>query len=248
MRMDKNEIEWYVHENIISFHNSKLDSLSTLKLDTILKRKNPYLYKAKNILKPHSMVEYLLDAYLSSQEEALFGEFLEKLAIFICSKTKNGYKSGVEGIDLEFTDNKIRYLVTIKSGPNWGNSGQINRMKDDFKKASKILKTTNSGLHIQFVNGCCYGRDNKPDKGEYHKLCGQAFWKFISGDENLYIDIIEPLGYEAKTRNDAFDKEYAKVITRFTEQFIQEYCNEDRSIHWEKIVRLNSGEKVRISL
>ncbi|HPK53898.1 MAG TPA: PmeII family type II restriction endonuclease, partial [Smithellaceae bacterium] len=36
----------------------------------------------------------------------------------------------------------------------------------------------------------CYGKDSNPDKGDYLKLCGQIFWEFISGDENLYTDII----------------------------------------------------------
>ncbi|MCB1935052.1 MAG: hypothetical protein KDF59_03835 [Nitrosomonas sp.] len=30
------------------------------------------------------------------------------------------------------------------------------------------------------------------------KYCGQQFWEFISGTSNLYTDIIEPLGHEAK--------------------------------------------------
>ncbi|GBE26604.1 modification methylase DpnIIB [bacterium BMS3Bbin03] len=46
-----------------------------------------------------------------------------------------------------------------------------------------------------------YGRDNKPDKGEYQKLCGQRFWTFLSGDDLLYTDIIEPLGHKAKEKN-----------------------------------------------
>ena len=45
-----NDIKSYVSENIIKFHQSKLESLKKLKLKKILKRKNPYLFKAKNIL------------------------------------------------------------------------------------------------------------------------------------------------------------------------------------------------------
>jgi len=33
--------------------------------------------------------------------------------------------------------------------------------------------------NIVAVNGCCYGRDNRPDKGDYLKYCGQRFWEFI---------------------------------------------------------------------
>ena len=31
------------------------------------------------------------------------------------------------GIDLEFDKDGVRYIVTIKSGPNWGNSSQIGK-------------------------------------------------------------------------------------------------------------------------
>ena len=193
-----NDVVDYVANNIGTFHTKRLKSLENLKLEKILKRKNPYLFKARNILTAQDLVKTLIDAHLSSQEETIFGDFLEGLAVFINQKTYNGHKSSAEGIDLEFKKEKIKYIVSIKSGPNWGNSSQIKRMVDNFKKAKRILRTSNAKMHIIAVNGCCYGRDNKPDKGEYQKLCGQKFWTFISGDDLLYTDIIEPLGHKAK--------------------------------------------------
>jgi hypothetical protein len=112
------EITAYIEENIVSFHQRRLDSLLDLKLNKILKRKNPYLFKAKNITTAGEMVKVLLDAHLSSQEEGIFGEFLEGLAIFINGKVFNGHKSSTEGIDLEFERDHTVFLVTIKSGPN----------------------------------------------------------------------------------------------------------------------------------
>lgn len=96
-----------------------------------------------------------------------------------------GWKSGIPGIDLEFDHESVRYIVNIKSGPNWGNSSQISKMKSDFKTAQRTLRTSNSKLNIVCVNGCCYGLDNNPDKGDYYKYCGQKFWEFISGNECL---------------------------------------------------------------
>jgi hypothetical protein len=93
------------------------------------------------------------------------------------------------------------------------------------------------------VNGCCYGKDRRPDKGEYFKYCGQVFWEFISGNEDLYTDIIEPLGHKAKKKNEQFLDEYAKVINKFTLEFSKEYCAEDGRILWEKLVKFNSGKR-----
>jgi len=177
----------FVNDNITAFHDNRIESLNGLNLKEILKRKNPYLFKAKNLTTAQDMVKNLLDSYLSSKEETIFGEFLEKLAIFCCAQTYGGYKSGIEGIDLEFEKDNIRYIVSIKSGPNWGNSSQIQKMKDNFKKAQRVLRTTNSNIHIVAVNGCCYGKDNKPDKGDYFKYCGQEFWTFITGENDFIM-------------------------------------------------------------
>lgn len=240
----REDIIRFIEPNIQTFHQKRLDNLLSLRLKKILTRKNPYLFKAKALNTAHDLVKTVLDAHLSSQEEGIFGGFLEELAIFICGRVYGGMKSSAEGIDLEFRKDGIYYIVSIKSGPNWGNSRQVPRMKDDFKKSKRILGTNTSGVKVVAVNGCCYGKDNKPDKGDYLKYCGQQFWEFISGDENLYTEIIEPLGHKAKERNEKFTEEYAKVINKFTLEFAQEYCAGDGSILWDKLVRFNSAKQI----
>jgi hypothetical protein len=217
--------------------------LLALQLKKILCRKNPYLFKAKNQNTAHELVKTILDAHLSSQEEGIFGGFLEELAVFICGKVYGGRKSSAEGIDLELQKDGSIYLVSIKSGPNWGNSRQIAKMKDDFKKAKRILGTNTKSIRAVAVNGCCYGKDDNPDKGDYLKLCGQRFWEFISGDENLFTHIIEPIGHKAKEKNEEFMIEYAKVINKFTLEFSNAYCSANGEILWPEIVKFNSGKK-----
>ena len=238
----QHQITDYVEANIQTFHQKRLDKLQELKLLTVVKRKNPYLFRAKDINTAPDYVKTILDAYLSSQEETIFGGFLEKLAIFICAQVYGGQKSSAEGIDLEFVRDDIRYIVSIKSGPNWGNSSQIARLKNNFTKAKRILRTNTLSTNIVAVNGCCYGKDLKPDKGEYYKYCGQQFWAFISGNDNLYIDIIEPLGHQAKKRNEQFLFEYDKVINKFTLEFTREFCDTDGNMLWEEIVKHSSAE------
>src|SRR4030043_23368 len=138
------EVGEYVKNNIGAFHNGRLESLKKLKLNKILERKNPYLFKAKNVLLAQDLVKILLDAYLSSQEETIFGNFLEGLAIFVNKKAYKGQKSSTQGIDLEFNKEKVCYIVAIKSGPNWGNSSQVRKMREDFRKAKQTLRTSNS--------------------------------------------------------------------------------------------------------
>ena len=241
-QINLNDVVNFVEGNIGEFHERRADSLQSLKLTQVLKRENPYLFKAKNINDAHDLVKLILDAHLSSQEETIFGEFLEKLAIFVCGKVFGGRKSSAEGIDLEFTRENVIYVVAVKSGPNWGNSSQIKRMVDNFKQAKRILRTSNNKANIQAVNGCCYGRENKPDKVDYLKLCGQEFWEFISGNSGLFVDIVEPLGYRAKERNEEFFAEYSRILNLFTQEFMDDFCTDGR-IDWDKLVRFNSGKK-----
>ena len=245
-KVTESEIVSFIGQNIQKFHKARLESLLKLKLNLVLKRKNPYLFKAKNIATAQDLVKTVLDAYLSSQEEGVFGGFLEELAIFICGKVYRGRKSSAEGIDLEFEKGSAKYIVAIKSGPNWGNSRQIAKMRDDFLKAKRVLRTNARTANIVAVNGCCYGIDDAPDKGDYLKLCGQRFWTFISGDGNLYIMIIEPLGFQARVKNDQFMKEYSKVINKFTVEFAKNYCSSAGEIQWNKLVKFNSGKKTNL--
>jgi hypothetical protein len=240
------EVRKYVEKNIGIFHQKRIASLEELKLSQVLKRKNPYLFKAKHILTAEKIVKTLVDAHISSNEETIFGDWLEGLAIFINKNIYGGWKSGISGIDLEFDKDKNRYIVNIKSGPNWGNKSQKEKMITEFSDAKRTLSTSGSKLNVVAINGCCYGRDGKPHKfprkgGDYFKYCGQDFWEFISGNPNLYIEIIEPLGHKAKERNEDFVKAYSQMINKFTKQFINEFCKQDGSIDWEQIVIMNSS-------
>jgi len=240
-KLNLKDVYQYVEENIGTFHQKRISSLDSLSLSKVLKRKNPYLFKAKYVLTAEQMVKGLVDAHISSNEETIFGDWLEGLAIFINEKVYNGWKSGIIGIDLEFDKDNRRYIVNIKSGPNWGNSSQISKMISDFKTAQRTLRTSNSGLNIVAVNGCCYGRNNNPDKGDYFKYCGQEFWEFISGNPNLYTEIIEPLSHKAKEKNEEFLESYSQMINKFTREFGNDFCDQKGAINWEELVKFNSS-------
>jgi len=247
-KLKLNEVRKYIEDNIGSFHEAREKGLRELKLSTILLKKNPYLFKAKNILTSEMFVRKLVDAYLSSQEETMFGTFLERLAIFVCNKVYSGKKSPAEGLDLEFEKQNVIYVVAVKSGTNWGNSSQVAKMKENFRQAKIRLRTNSKKTPVEAINGCCYGRIIKIDKGEYQKIAGQRFWEFISDNTDLYTEIIEPLGHRAKERNEAFDESYARMLNIFTAQFSKEFCV-DGAINWNKIVKFNSGkEKIKIKI
>lgn len=238
--LDIQKVVQYVEENIGYFHQKRIQSLDKLKLSQVLKRKNPYLFKAKYVQTSEQIIRGIVDAHISSNEETIFGNWLEGLAIFISNEVYGGYKSGIAGIDLEFDKENIRYIVTIKSGNNWGNSSQIKKMVSDFKTAKKTLRTSNSQINVVAINGCCYGKENNPDKGDYFKYCGQEFWEFISGNKDLYTELIKPLGHQAKEKNEEFMLSYTQMINKFTREFSNNFCKKNGDIDWKKLVEFNS--------
>jgi hypothetical protein len=234
------EVNTYANENVEGFHRKRIALLEGLKLDNLL-TKNPYLFKAKNIITAGDLMAGLLDARLSSSEEKLFGDFLEDLAIFIAGRTCNGHKSTAPGVDLEFENNDIYYIVSIKSGPNWGNSSQQSKLAEDLRKAVTRVKQSRHGANVQPVLGICYGKTRTSYLRGYLKVVGQNFWYLVSENEQLYTDIIEPIGYRAKEHNDAFYDEKVRIVNRFTGEFIDRFCDDTGAIDWVKLVEFNSG-------
>ena len=114
-------------------------------------------------------------------------------------------------------------------------------MRDDFRTATRVIRQGSLNTRVVAVNGCCYGRDSRPDKGGYFKYCGQDFWELVSGDRNLYTRIIEPLGHNARQRNDDFTQRYGAVVNRFVQEFTEQFCDPNGAIDWDKLVQYSSA-------
>ena len=198
------EFHEFLTESVVKpFYLRRLEGLQNIRLQEVLKRKNPYLFKAKNLDTPEQLARGVVDAFLSSQEETVFGDLMEGFAIYVAATLWDGFKSKRVGLDLEFERDGKYHIVEIKSGVNWGNSSQIKRMKGSFK-AARVALRPEMDAEIIAVNGCIYGKDARPLKADaqdadqtYFKYAGQEFWAFLSGDENLFREIIKPIDEEA---------------------------------------------------
>ena len=161
-------------------------------------RKNPFLFRIRAGTSAVELASRIIDAYLSSSEETIFGNVLEEFAITICKHARKGQKSSTEGIDLEYTDSsKRRTLVQIKSGENWGNSSQRKKLEEDFKRARRVLGQSSSTLQVRCIEGICYGRSKTENLGSHERLVGHDFWREISGWNGTGAAILEMLGHHA---------------------------------------------------
>jgi hypothetical protein len=237
----------YLAEHVITpFYNVRLNNLKELHLKSVLKRKNPYLFKAKNIELAGDFVKSIVDAFLSSQEETIFGNLLEGFAVYVSKTLYGGFKSELKSVDLEFERDGAYYVVGIKSGTNWGNSDQVNRMRDNFKTAKQLLRKRGH-KEVVAVNGCIYGKDSRPLKThadpdkQYYKYAGQVFWHFISDDDNLYREIIAPIDKEARRKDEDFKKAYAAKVNEMAQDFTASFMTADNQIDWLNLIDFVSG-------
>ena len=234
-------IKTFVNDNIDAFHVTRIERLRKLKLNLVLKSKNPYLFRAKNLTLAPDLMSALLDARLSSSEEGSFGGFLEDLAVYVTQITGGGQKSAAEGIDIEVNRKNIRYLIAVKSGKNWGNSSQHAALKRSFKTAVKVIRQSKHVGSLQPTLVICYGNFQTTNNGEFLHIGGQSFWHLISGDPNLYIDIVEPLGYKSEEHDKNFKIEKDKTYNRLIREFTNSYCDRAGAIDWAKLVQFVSG-------
>lgn len=208
-----------VARHITEFGERHKTSIEKISLIRLLAKKNPYLFIARQVNTLSDLAQELATATLSSSEETMFGNTLEAIAIDICAVTYGGHKSAAAGIDLEFMDGSCRYLISIKSGPNWGNSSQVKRLKQDFARAVALIRQNNPTVNVLAVNGCCYG-SGSTDYGTYRKVCGPSFWELISGDPDLYLRLVEPIRTAA---SNGFVTERAQLIERLAAELAESW-------------------------
>ncbi len=239
------DIEAFIDATIgPEFHDKHKAYLSRLSLRDLITRKNPYLFRAKGIEDASLLLRSLIEASLSSSEETLFGNYLETVAVEVAKIAHDGRKSATRELDLEFDAAGTRYIVALKSGPNWGNSSQVARLDSSFRSARQVLRTS-GGLRntpIECIEGCMYGRATDRLYGDRRKLVGQPLWKLLSdGSADLYKTIITPLGVNAKARNDDVLLQMDHLANRLTLQFLAIFSTPEGAINWPLWVEANAN-------
>ena len=172
----------------------------------LISTKNPFLYRARVKTDAYLLSQMIVNAFLSSSEETMFGNVLENIAISVCKHAKDGRKSSSAGIDLEYEEGKQRTIIQVKSGKNWGNAGQRKKLVQEFVNATKILRQ--GKVDVRCVEGVCYGISKTNDLGTHIQLVGNHFWDDISGWRDTSREVFKVIGKHAanglvKAREDA---------------------------------------------
>lgn len=177
----------------------------------------------------------MVDALLSSSEETKFGSIFEKCAEIVCRHGKNGQKSGIEGIDIEYSESTDkRVLIQVKSGKNWGNSSQKKQLRLNFERASRVLKQGGSVKNVRCIEGISYGKKERKHLGSHERIVGAYFWQEISGWEGLYSGLMVAVGKHAG--NGLQDAKYETVekVVEFMKE--RDLVNGEDRINWGNLI------------
>lgn len=234
------DIQTYIDENIGGFYLQNTDVITKLTFDDLISN-IPRLSQIINSTCASKIVKQSLEIFLSASEEKLLEVFLKGLAVFVADKTMDEYQSNDPGIDLEFETNGIYYLVAIPTHANWGRLDQQARLAMDFENAEKRLGLSTYSKRLRKVLGFCYGNAPTTLDAGYIRVEGQNFWALISGNENLYLEIIKTIAHQSKKYDGVYLFERDKKINLLTHKFIQEFCDSTGLIDWSKVLKANSG-------
>lgn len=239
--MRLNELERLVRQCLDDFYRRRLQKLTELKLKDTLRKKNPYLFRAVGVQRASEIVDGLLQAFMSSSEETIFGDaFFEPIVKAACG----GVAAGGAGVDVVVETSQQYTVVSVKSGPHWGNSSQVAKLQQDLLTARRVFDNRKLRKEFRALLGHCYGRTRSDPGGRriYATRSGQAFWEEITGDPDFYLKLVHAMRDYPAAHRAVYEKEWDEAVNRFEREFLNEFSEADGSIDWEKLVSFNSGK------
>lgn len=222
-----------------AFYSSLISKVDALNVKKVMKRKNPYLFRAKSMNGAAQIVDAIMAAFVSSSEETIFGNvFFEPIA----TVAAQGQKALAEGVDIMVERDNTVYAIAVKSGTSVFNADSRKKQEQNFMAASKLAQQAKK----RFVPIVGYGYGKKKPSAKampkfYEELAGQDFWTELTGDDQFYIKLIRMMDKLPEKYVEDFDAAYQRAANRLVKEFTIEFCLEDGTIDWEKLVKFNSG-------
>jgi hypothetical protein len=236
---NESEVIGAVATALDNFYRSLIEKLDKLNAKTVMRRKNPYLFRAKSMNGAAQIVDALLSAFVSSSEETIFGNvFFEPIA----TVAAQGQKALAEGVDIMIERDDTVYAIAVKSGTKVFNAASRKKQEQNFIAAQKLARQAKKRF-VPIV-GYGYGKKKQSTRGLaklYTELAGQDFWTEITGDDEFYLKLIRYMNRLPEQYIEEFETAYQKAANKLVREFTVEFCCFDGSIDWEKLVQFNSG-------
>ncbi len=238
--MDTAKLEVAITRSLKEFHETRLQKAQDLKMLPLIRRKNPYLYRALGYEVAATLMTSLLESHLKESDETIFGNaFFEPLALL----ASGGRAAESQGVDVVVATDSKYLAIAVKSGPNIFNASQKRRQNTEFNALRSRLQKTLKEFDPLVGHG--YGRTvSGPNATKnYRDSSGQVFWEELTGDPDFYLKLIRLMHNEPLKYKEEFDREWAAIINRLTQEFSKAFCLPDGHIAWERLVEDISAKR-----
>lgn len=242
------KLEAKVAELLGNFYDRRRGKLADLKMVSILKRKNPYLYRARGVSSAAEIIREILEAFITSSDEGIFGNvFFEPLAKWAAQVAAEGTAGKVvtvgaaEGVDVTIEEAVCYTAIAVKSGTNIFNSQSRKRQLQDFEALRKRLQKLDK--RFDAVIGYGYGRKQKraSSSSVVLELAGQQFWQALTGEPDFYVRFLTLMRDLPQTHAPLFRQELGRAENRLVKEFLFHFSDNEGQIDWPKLAAFNSG-------
>lgn len=249
-KIEAGKLEAKIAELLAAFYERRRARLAELKLVKILKRKNPYLYRARGVSSASAIVREILEAFITSSDEGIFGNvFFEPLAKWAAEQAASGTPgvnvsvAASEGVDVSVEDAVCYAAIAVKSGVNIFNAQSRKRQLQDFDALRRRVSKLNK--RFDAVIGYCYGQKKRREDSTSPviELAGQEFWERVTGEEGFYIRFLSLMRDLPQKHAPIFREELGRAENRLVAEFLFHFADASGQIDWPKLAAFNSGKE-----
>lgn len=241
------KLDEIVENQLNALYKKRFTALEKINLERLFK-KNPYLFRSIGMADSSELVSSMLDAFISSSDETIFGnDFFEPVALWTAKNADVPSErewivtvGSAAGTDLSIETKDAYMAIAVKSGTNIFNSQSSKGQLAEFGELQARLRKI--GKEIRQIVGYGYGRHKAKKTSKTEKHAGQAFWALLSGEKDFYLRISDSIGKYSANHKLAYEQVYAKAKNRILKQMVVNFVDESGCLDWRKIVEFNSSE------
>jgi hypothetical protein len=225
-----------------SLENLRLVSRKEISFPKLLSKCNPYELSV-NCKTVENVVDFIMGSHKQTSSQTIWGNYLESIAVKICEKNLNGFKSKEECTDLEWNVDEKKHYRGWKSSPKWCNADQKRAVNT---KENSLSMNKDFGSFKVLTS---YGKTaNRRKNNGFVQLSGQDAWQEISGDKELYNKVMIGVQLNDKIIRQFLENIYISDMDKSIKWFIQNFTNKDKTINFIKVNNyVSSRNKITIT-
>lgn len=202
--------------------------------------------------RPRELAEFIVHQRVERGLVTSFGMQLQKIVTIVGA---NIHPSGVEGADFERRDETVKRhtVMQLKSGPETINSDIARQIRANLNSAERRIRM--GGLSAEWtvvkMLGMIYGTPEHRNswvlgtgaQGFDVDKIGRTFWEFVSGEEDMHLDVFRVALEVARDYRDpqgrTLPEAIQDAISSLTSELRTHYSDAQGDLVWSRLLEEN---------